>query len=83
MTEPRVIRAKATEVSSEPERALEAVPLTLITEQEFSFSTAVALGVRRRMFVTSTADSRQPRRYCPRRYSFLENALMARERDRL
>jgi hypothetical protein len=40
MTEPRVIRTKATEVSAKPERALEAVPLTLITEQEFSLSMA-------------------------------------------
>jgi hypothetical protein len=31
---------------------------------------------------TSTADSRPARRDCPRRYAFLENALMSREMDR-
>ena len=32
---------------------------------------------------TSTADSRPARRDFPRRYTFLENALMSREMDRL
>ena len=36
----------------------------------------------RRMVLTSTADSRAPRNY-PRRYSFLEDARMAREMRRL
>jgi hypothetical protein len=41
-------------------------------------SAAAAAAVR-----TSTADSRPVRRDVPRRYMFLENALMAREMDRL
>ena len=41
-------------------------------------SAAAAAAVR-----TSTADSRPVRRDFPRRYMFLENALMAREMDRL
>ena len=32
---------------------------------------------------TSTADSRSPRRVGPRRYTYLENACMSREMDRL
>ena len=35
------------------------------------------------MLRTSTADSRPTRQDCPRRYTFLENALMSREMDRL
>jgi hypothetical protein len=34
------------------------------------------------MLRTSTADSRPARGDCPRRYMFLENALMSREMDR-
>jgi|GEM_PF-1140230 len=98
MTEPHVIPAAALEVSGEPEPALERVSARpiLITEQEVAFGTAAALGVQlrttrwwiratrviaaatRRMFLTLMADSRRPRRY-----GFLENALMAREMDRL
>jgi len=67
----------------------------LISTQEVLFSTAAAvrprrenIGVRlvamtRRMFASS-ADASHPRpRYEPRRYAYLENALMAREMDRL
>ena len=35
------------------------------------------------MLRTATADSRPARRDCPRRYAFLENAIMSREMDRL
>jgi hypothetical protein len=35
------------------------------------------------MLLTPTGDARPARRYCPRRYAFLENALMSREMDRL
>lgn len=70
----------------------------LITTQQVAFSTAAALrphrenvGARlvatvRRMFAASAAstDASHPRsQFCPRRYQFLENALMAREMDRL
>jgi hypothetical protein len=67
----------------------------LITTQQVVFSTAAALGARRentggqfvaimrRMLATSTDGSRPRREYYPRRYGFLEDALMAREMDRL
>jgi hypothetical protein len=69
----------------------------LITTQQVAFSTAAAVGTRRenigarfvattrRMFAisTSTNESRPRPRYEPRRYGFLEAALMAREMDRL
>lgn len=67
----------------------------LITTQEVVFSTAAALGTRReniggrlvaimrRVFATSTDASGPRPAYYPRRYGFLENALMAREMDRL
>jgi hypothetical protein len=104
MTDRHVIPARqSSRLPGESARALEAVsaPPILITEKEFAFGTAAALGVQRktsrrwfrathviaaalrRLFLTSTADSRRPQRYCPRRYSSLENAIMAREMDRL
>jgi hypothetical protein len=46
-------------------------------------ATRVIAAAPRRLFLTSTADSLRPQRYSPRRYSFLENAIMAREMDRL
>ena len=67
----------------------------LITEQEVVFSTAAAVGVHRenigrrlaaimrRPFATATDASRPRPRYYPKRYDFLEHALMAREMDRL
>jgi hypothetical protein len=67
----------------------------LITPQEVLFSTAAAVGVRRenigarlvammrRIFATSTDASRPRPQYEPKRYGFLEDALMAREMDRL
>ena len=67
----------------------------LITTQEVAFSTAAAVGVRRenigdrlvaimrRIFAASTDASRPRPRYVPRRYGYLEDALMAREMDRL
>jgi hypothetical protein len=68
----------------------------LITTDQVAFSTAAAVGVRRenigdrfvafmrRIFATSTDASRpRPRRQYPKRYAFLEDALVAREMDRL
>jgi len=67
----------------------------LITTQQVLFSTAAAVGGRRenigerlvatmrRMFATSADPSRPRPEYYPRRYGFLENALMAREMERL
>ena len=66
----------------------------LITTQQVLFSTA-ARGVRRestagrfggvlrRFFGPSLDDSRPRPHYEPKRYAFLEGALMAREMDRL
>ena len=45
--------------------------------------TGVALAAIHRMQLTSRADGRQPRQYCPKRYAFLEDSCMAREMDRL
>jgi hypothetical protein len=67
----------------------------LITTQQVVFSTAAAVGVQReniggrivaimrRMFATSKDGSRPRPQYEPKRYGFLEDALMAREMDRL
>jgi hypothetical protein len=77
--------------------AVSGVPV-LITEHEVIFSTAAAVAVPSkktvpawvgllrlgRPFTRSTADERAAKpRYCPGRYSFLEQALMGREMDRL
>jgi hypothetical protein len=67
----------------------------LITTQQVVFSTAAGVGMRRQgigrrlvatmrqMFATSTDASRARPEYYPRRYAFLEHALMAREMERL
>jgi hypothetical protein len=67
----------------------------LLTTQEVAFSTAAAVGVQRenivrrfvaimrRVFAASTDASRPRPRYEPKRYAYLENALMAREMERL
>ena len=67
----------------------------LITTQEVLFGTATAVGVRResigdrfvaimrRMFATSTDVSRPRPHDEPRRYEYLERALMGREMERL
>ena len=67
----------------------------LISTQQVVFGTAAAEGIRRenigtrflammrRTFATSTDASRPRPRYQPRRYAYLEDALMAREMDRL
>ncbi len=68
----------------------------LISTQQVVFSTAAASGVvrrktiggrlvaiARRVLVTSTDASVPLRRHYPKRYGFLENALMAREMERL
>ncbi len=68
----------------------------LISTQQVVFNTATALGVvrrkslggrlvalTRRMLTTSTEESAPPRRHYPKRYGFLEKALMAREMERL
>jgi hypothetical protein len=70
---------------------------TLISEQQVRFSTAAALSAptrrrtrnagfvaaMRRMFAVSPEAPRPERRHHPRRYAFLEDALMGREMDRL
>lgn len=81
-----------------PERIVEAAsrPLTLITEREVKFSTAVAgtlrpgkptRWVRAAQHVIlrrASSDARPvPRHYPPRREAFVENAAMAREMYRL
>jgi hypothetical protein len=67
----------------------------LITEQEVLFSTAAAVPARResiswrfvalmtRMSAAVAEASRPPRPSVPKRYEFLERALMGREMDRL
>ena len=67
----------------------------LITEQEVLFGTAAAVPGRResisrrfvalmkRMYAVTAEAARPPRPSVPRRYEFLERALMAREMDRL
>ena len=67
----------------------------LITTQEVVFSTAAAVRVQRenivrrfvaimrRVFAASTDASRPRPQYEPKRYAYLENALMAREMERL
>jgi hypothetical protein len=67
----------------------------LISTQQVAFNTAAAVGVRRenigdrlvaimrRIFATSTDASRPRKPQYPKRYAFLEDALMAREMDRL
>jgi len=67
----------------------------LITEQEVLFSTAAAVLPRRegitrrlaasigRMFAVAARPSPPRRRDYPKRYEFLERALMGREMDRL
>ena len=64
----------------------------LITEHEVVSATAADAAVpsptTRRwaalwMLRTSTADSQPARRHYPRRYTYLENALMSREMGRL
>jgi hypothetical protein len=65
----------------------------LITTQQVAFSTAAAVGVRResigarlvanvRQWLAAPADAPRPQPY-PKRYTYLENALMAREMERL
>lgn len=55
----------------------------LITEQEVLFGTAAALRVRRRNVSRAERPSPARRGEVPRRYGFLERALMAREMGRL
>jgi hypothetical protein len=69
--------------------------LTLITEQEVLFGTAVTLRppstrwwarlavTARRLFATSAADKRPERRHYPRPLQCIEDARMSREMDRL
>jgi len=55
----------------------------LITEQEVLFGTAAAARAQRRNVSRSERPSRPRRGECPKRYEFLERALMAREMGRL
>ena len=87
------------EPSSQPPSAAPSVEVSstevLITTQEVAFSTAAAVGMQRenivrrfvaimrRVFAVSTDASRPRPLYEPKRYAYLENALMAREMERL
>jgi hypothetical protein len=55
----------------------------LITEQEVLFGTAAAARAQQRNVSHSERASRPRRGECPKRYEFLERALMAREMGRL
>jgi hypothetical protein len=55
----------------------------LITEQELLFGTAAAVPGRGRNVSRAERPSRARRGDEPRRYGFLERALMAREMDKL
>jgi hypothetical protein len=55
----------------------------LITEQEVLFGTAAAARAQRRNVSSSEPPSRPRRGDRPKRYAFLESALMAREMGRL
>ncbi len=68
----------------------------VISTQQVVFGTAAALGVvrrrsigvrlvavARRMLATKTDESAPQQRHYPKRYEFLENALIAREMHRL
>lgn len=68
----------------------------LISTQQVVFGTAIAVGagrrtsiggrlvaLARRVLTPSTDASAPQRRHYPKRYGFLENALMAREMERL
>ena len=55
----------------------------LITEQEVLFGTAAAVQARQRNVSRPERPSRPRRGDAPRRYGFLEHALMAREMGRL
>jgi hypothetical protein len=60
-----------------------AVPVRSTAFHWWSEVTGVALAAIHRMQLTSRADARQPRQYCPKRYAFLEESCMAREMGRL
>jgi len=60
-----------------------AVPVRPTASHWWSEVTGVVLAVIHRMQLTSRADGRLPRQYCPKRYAFLEYSCMAREMDRL
>jgi hypothetical protein len=53
------------------------------TRRRWFGATHVLLAVMRRSLVPSTQEGRPVRRDYPKRYTFLENACLAREMDRL
>jgi hypothetical protein len=55
----------------------------LITEQEVLFGTVAAARAQRRNLDSAEHPSHARRGVVPKRYAFLERALMAREMDRL
>jgi hypothetical protein len=81
-----------TTASAAPARTVDVLPVTesalaspapiLITERQIAFATAAAVPMpnRRSLWHRST---RPARRDCPRRYTYLENAVMGREMERL
>ncbi|MGB7113558.1 MAG: hypothetical protein WBD77_24045 [Mycobacterium sp.] len=68
--------------STAPPVAVESTEI-LITEQEVLFGTAAAVRRRGRKFSRVERPSRARRGEVPRRYGFLERALMTREMDKL
>lgn len=53
------------------------------TSHRWVRATRIIAVVSRRLFPTPTADSPKAHRHYPRHYSFIEDALMAREMHRL
>ena len=86
-TEPALERVSAPPILiSEPEVAFStvaAVGAQQRTTRWWIRATRVIAATPSLVFATLTADSRRPRSDCPRRYRFLEDALMAREMHRL
>lgn len=78
-----------------PDEKDSSATLPLITEHDVLLGTAAAralprrtvdnrlVDALRRVFASLTTDVRSKPRDCPRRYSYLEHARMAREMDRL
>ncbi|OBA81852.1 hypothetical protein A9W99_12900 [Mycobacterium sp. 1164966.3] len=60
-----------------------AMPVRQRTRRHSAGAASVVITAMRRMLATSTPEARPSRGAYPRRYSFLENACMSREMDRL
>jgi hypothetical protein len=60
-----------------------AMPVRQTTLRRWAGAPSVVLTALRRMLLPSSPDVRTPRGYFPRRYSYLEQAELSREMDRL